>query len=100
MWTTALQEDFVESSAWALVSGGGFVVPAARASSTRTSLPSAELELRPAMPAAAATRIRPAATIATRIGGAKPSHFQPTWRRRAEKRPIGPWRLGPSWNGQ
>ena len=29
MWTTALQEDFVESSACAVVSGGGFVVPSA-----------------------------------------------------------------------
>ena len=35
-------------------------------------------------------------TIATRIGGAKVSHFQPTARRRAKKRPIAPWRIGSS----
>src|ERR1700750_3012962 len=94
MWTTALHFDLVESSAWALVSGGGFEVPAARASSTRTSFPSAAVELSPAIPAAARTRIRPALTIATRIGGAKVSHFQPTARRRAKKRPIAPWGIG------
>src|SRR4051794_41216048 len=94
MWTTALHDDLVESSAWALVSGGGFVVPAARASSTRTSLPSAAVELRPTMPAVATTRIRPALTIAPRIGGAKGSHFPPTARRRAEKRAIAPLPVG------
>src|SRR3954466_16266163 len=95
MWTTALQEDLVESSACALVSGGGAFVPAARASSTRTSLPSAAVGSRPPMPALATTRIRPALRIAARIGGAKVSHLQPTARRRAKKRPIAPWRVGP-----
>jgi hypothetical protein len=35
MWTMALQLDLVESSACALVSGGGFVVPSAFACSTQ-----------------------------------------------------------------
>src|SRR6476646_2021475 len=47
MWTTALQLDLVEELACSGVSGGGFVVPSARACSTRTLLPSAELELSP-----------------------------------------------------
>jgi hypothetical protein len=56
--------------------------------------------LSPAIPAAATTRTRPVRTIATRIGGAKASHFQPTARRRAKKRPIAPWRIGSSMNFQ
>ncbi len=96
MWTTSLQEVWVESSAWALVSGAGSSVPAARACSTRVCSPSALAAFSPAMPATPTTKRMPATTIATRIPGTNVYQPQPTARRRAKKWPIAPWRIGSS----
>src|SRR5262245_16387305 len=96
MWTTALQEDLVDSLAWAGVSGAGLVAPAARASSARLSEPSAGAELTPAMPAVAASRTSALTPTAAQPSRERLAGRHSPERRRLTKRPRAPWRIGSS----